>query len=77
MGLLSGRQQLAQHELQDASVPVVLLLLGSVDSHRDRELLVIGGHGQLARDVAVTGDPGDVELLVPGEAERLRRSHRP
>ena len=41
------RHQLAQHELQDPAVPVVLDLLRGVDPHPRRELLVVGLDGDL------------------------------
>ena len=41
------REQLAQHEREDAAVLVVVDLLGGVDAHARLELLVVGLDGDL------------------------------
>ena len=64
------RQQLAQHERQDAAVLVVLDLLRRVDAHARRELLVVR---RCTRDLLGLAalDAGDRELLLAGQPERL------
>src|SRR5215468_514253 len=71
----SGREHLAQHELQDAAVPVVVGLARGVDAHHGVE-----GHPGVRADLdrrwcltgVQGGDAGDAERLLPGQAERLR-----
>src|SRR5829696_9065745 len=63
--------ELAQHELQDPAVLVVLALLGRVDAHLGGELDVAGLDLDLVGVAAV--EAGDRDLLLAREPERRRR----
>src|SRR5688500_17890169 len=60
--LLPG--QLPEDVRQDAAVVEVLGLLGRVDAHPGPDLVVVGPHRDLRRQV---GQPADLEGLVAGE----------
>ena len=63
--------ELAQDVLEDAAVAVVLDLVRGVDPDPAGELLVVGPDGDLAGKGVGPGalKAGDLEGLVPGEAE--------
>src|SRR5688572_14077511 len=63
--------QAAQHEVENAAAPVVLPLVGCVDSHPSLELDPgVGGHGQRAGALL---ELPEVEALLTAQGERLRR----
>ena len=67
------RQELPQHVLQDPAVTEIALLLGRVDPHGHRELLVVGAHRQLAGNLVGIGQTGDRERLLARQTQRLGR----
>src|SRR5689334_11311353 len=71
----ASASKLPQHVLEDPAVAEVQRLLGRVDPHPAGELLVARLDGDLARRALAVvdrlGDPGDGELLLAGQPERL------
>src|SRR4029450_4027050 len=67
--------ELTQDVLEDATVAVVLDLVGGVDPDPAGELVVVGADGDLAGEAVGAGtlQAGDLEGLVAGEAEGLDR----
>src|SRR5260370_1796348 len=67
-------EQRTQHVLHDSAVAEILGLAWGVDPHDGPELLVVGAHRHLARDVSGVDriDAGDVEHLIAGQQQRFR-----
>ena len=75
----SASEELAQHVLQDASVPVVLALLRRIDAHRRRELAfaavrALGASRWPCGLAMASTKPVDRERLLARQPERRSRS---